>query len=287
MPENQEVVQATPASQEWTQESVEKQAAELQTGQEAQTQEQGEQPQQTEQKPEVKKVVPLSALHEARGREREAKARANQLEQQVQGLMRQQHEMLQRMNAPQQQRPGPDDPLGGIQHDIQAVQQNQRQFQEQQQRQAQENYAQAQRAAFGQAVIAHEAAFKEQQPDAEEGIKFWKNSLVTELEASGMAKGEAMQRADWEAAKLAWESMQRGDNPAEVAYNRGVARGYVANKQKLAMQKEGQQASMPNAGGGKSGGPPSLEALLKMDSATFNEMTEGPKWDKLIKPHMR
>lgn len=270
------------ASQEWTPESVEKQAAELE-----QPKPEAQEAESEEARPEVKKVVPLTALHEERNKRREAAERARNLEQQNAQLMRQMQEVMQRLNQSQQpQEPGADDPIGQLNYGVKKTQAELEQIRQQQQATLAAQQQAAQQQQFFQAVRSAQAEYVSRQSDAIDGIEHWKKSVLAEYEAAGLSRGQAEQRLAQDQLQLSWEAMQRGDNPAEVAYNRALARGYVPAKKKLEMQKEGQGASMPTGGSGKSGGPPSLEALLKMPTEDFGKATEGKKWEQLLKKYM-
>jgi hypothetical protein len=246
-------------------------------------------PESTEESPQAKekveKVVPLAALHEERAKRREAAQREAGLRQELEAIRRQQLEILQRQQQPA---PPPDaatDPLGALVH-------NQAQTQQRLDQIALQNWNNQQAAAqrqqyesFVSEVRTKAEAFVQEQPDANDGISFLKNGRVAEYKAMGMTTQEAQQRMLHDEWQLSQWALQNGENPAQVAYNMAIARGYVAPEKKLDMQARGQNASMPHAGGGKSGGTPSLETLLKMDSKEFAKATSGDNWAKLMKKH--
>jgi hypothetical protein len=78
----------------------------------------------------------------------------------------------------------------------------------------------------------------------------------------GMTQEAARRQLHQDEVNLSAEAFKNGDNPAKVAYDMAIARGYVPPKQRLDMQKEGQGASMPSGSGGKSGGLPSLPFVV-------------------------
>lgn len=290
MPGNQEAGQAAP---DWSQESVEKAAAvEAEKPKpEGEQAEGGEPAEQTEAEPKVQevrrkeKVVPYDAFHEERAKRKEATQRYTALEGQFQQLARQQQELLARL---QPKEAAPDlatDPAAALLH---AQKQTQEQLNEIAQKQARGDQDALQRqqvTAFVAHVREQNESFTKEQPDANEGIAFLKNSRVEEYRAMGMSEVEAKQRMLKDEWDLTQWAVQNGENPAQVAFNMAKVRGYVSPKQKLEMQKEGQGASTPSGGAGKSGGPPSLEALLKMPAADFAKATEGGKWEQLLKKH--
>lgn len=275
--------------QEWSQESVEKQAAEHQ---EPAVEQEAPAPEvETEAKEKVvetvEKVVPLHALHESRAKEREQRMANQRLQQQVAELQRAQHELMQRLTQPPPpQIPTYDqDPLGNLSGTVQQTQKQLQEIADANRRREEQSVQQAQWTQFVGAVQQANKAFESQEPNANDGINFWKQSLLKEYEASGMPRQVAAQRVMREEFELAHQALSMGENPAEVAYNRAVARGYVPSQKKLEMQEKGQKAALPNASSGKSGGLPSLEALLKMDRADFSKQTAGGNWEKLMKKY--
>lgn len=274
------------AEQEWSQESVEKQAEEAQV--EKPEPDKVETPEETPVKEKVESVVPLPALQEERAKRREAVQRAQAFEQQLAEQARFNQQLLARF-AQQQQPQAPDpnvDPFGNIVHTTHQTQAEIRQIrQEQAQRDAWQNQ-QAQQMQWQQAVQSHESAFRQQTPDYDEAVKFAQAARMNEYQAMGLSRDAAAQRLTQDKVELIQWAFQSGENPAKAAYDWATARGYVSAGKKLEMQKEGQGASTPSGGGGKSGGAPSLEALLKMDSKDFAKATSGDNWEKLLKKYM-
>jgi hypothetical protein len=285
MPEQQQ------AAPDWSQEGVEKQAAELE-------QKQVEQPDKIEKpapektegedgevKDKVEKVVPVGAMHEERAKRREATQRAQAAEQQAEQYKRQMLELMARMQQPAQPQIDPNDTLAVTQHTVQQTAAEVKALREASERQAQETQQQENVRRFVADVQAKEQEFLKEQPDGVEGVKFLKESRLNEYKAGGLSHAEASQRMLHDERELVIWAMRNGENPAKVAFDIAVARGYVSPAKKLEMQKNGQGASMPSGGSGKAGGAPSLEALLKMDSAEFAKATAGDKWEKLLKHH--
>lgn len=274
--------------QEWSQQAVEQQAADLEKP-ETETPQPETQAEEVKEKvvEQVEKVVPIHALHESRAKEREARAQNAQLQQQLRELQRQQQEFMARVNQPQQPAvPSYDeDPLRNMHGNIQQTQKQLQELADQNKRELAAREQQAQMQQFAQAVRSAAADFEAREPGANDGINFWKQSLLKEYEASGLGRQQAVQRVLREEFELAYQAMQVGDNPAEVAFNRAVARGYVPGGKKLEMQKAGQGAALPTASSGKGGGLPSLEALLKMDPKDFSKATSGDNWEKLLRKH--
>jgi myosin heavy subunit len=272
------------ASQEWSQESVEKQAIE-QAEAKPDAKPEGE----TETDPPKEKVdyVPHKAFHEERARRKEAQRQAQELQAQNAQLVRQQQEILARMQQQTavQQLPPADDPLAVMQHGIGQTQAELRALRERQEWQDRQTYEQNQWAQFTNAVHTAQSQFASEQPDAIDGINFLKQGRFKEYVAMGMTQDAARRQLHQDEVNLSAEAFKNGDNPAKVAYDMAVARGYVPPKQRLDMQKEGQGASMPSGSGGKGGGLPSLDALLKMSPGEFAKATSGENWEKLMKKH--
>lgn len=281
MPENPPAGQATP---DWTKESVEQQAAQVEEkpAPEVEAQTETESEPEVQEKVKVQKVVSYNALHEERAKRKEANLRAQQLEQQVQFLSRQQQELMARLGQPQAAQPDPTDPIGVMQHGIQKTQGEVQQLRENQDRQNQAAQQQQQLQSFVQHVQSQDAEFKARQPDSHEAIDYLRKGMLEEIKAQGATHQQAVAAVKQEELRMAWVATQQGENPSEMAYNRAQARGYVPSQKKLEMQKQGQGASMPSASGGRSGGQPSLEALLKMSSADFTKATAGDNWAKLV-----
>lgn len=278
MPENQAV-----EGQEWSQESVEKQAAEVEKQDPPKVETDEEQ---TREK--VETVVPLPALQEERAKRREATQRAQDFERQLAEQARFNQQLLARIAQGQQpQAPDPGtDPLGAVVHTSQQTQAElARMRQEQAQRDAWQAQ-QAQQAQWQQAVQVHEASFRQQTPDYDEAVKFAQAARMKEYQAMGLSRDAAAQRLTQDKYELINWAFQSGESPAKAAYDWAAARGYVPAQKRLEMQREGQGASTPTGGGGKSGGAPSLEALLKMDSKDFAKATAGDNWEKLLKKYM-
>lgn len=269
-----------PEQQEWSQESVEKQIAEQPEPKVEEAKPQAEPEPET---PKVKvDFVPQQALHEAKLKGREAKAEAQLLRQRVEQMEREMTELRQK-SQPQPQAPDPSvDPAAAILYQQQLTQKQIQELQQNRQQEIQQNQQRQQFESFVGAVRAKSAEYVQAVPEAEHAIDFLKKSRVDEYKAMGMSQTEAHQRMLRDEMDLSAWALQNGDNPAEVAHNMAKARGFVAPQKKLDMQKDGQGASMPSGGGGKSGGLPSYDTLLKMSSEDFAKATSGDGWAKLM-----
>lgn len=282
MPE-QEVGQVAP---EWTPESVEKQAQELETQSAASQPEAKEEiKEEIQQKPKDTPEVELSktkaALAETRAQKRAEAAKAREYERQL-AEMRQQ---LQALHQPQQQQP-PDLAQSPAERLLWEQEQIKRQLAfttEQTLRQQQEAFQRQQVQSFVADVQRQNDEYVKEQPDANDGINFLKAARVDEYKAMGMSQSEAQARMLHDEVQLVQWAMQNGENPAKVAFEMARARGYVSQKQKLEMQRQGQGASLPSNSGGRAGGKVSLEALAKMSPEEFAKATSGANWEKLMR----
>lgn len=281
---------------EWSKESVEKQAAEIEQAQVEKPEVEkpevvvdGHSDESSDEiggvKDKVEKVVPIGAVTELRAQKREAVQRALAAEQRAEQIQRQMLEFMARQQQPAAPQIDSNDPLAVIQHQVTQTAEQQKAMLEQQQRQQYEQQQQQNYQNFVNAVKAQEAEFVKVQPDANEAIGFLKQSRVNEYKAGGLSHQEAVQRMLKDEHDLVVWAMQSGENPAKAAFDMAAARGYVSPKQKIAMQRDGQGASLPTGTGGKGGGEPSLEALLKMSGSDFAKATAGDKWEKLLKKH--
>ena len=277
--------QATPAAEPSFREQVEK--AEQAPAEPVQAE--PEQVTATEETPEpvaqekVEKVVPLAALHEERNRRKEAQELLRQQQAGQLELQRRLDYLTQLATQPPKQQIDPQsDPLGAsLQKTDQTQEQVQNiakflaaQHQEQQVRQQQELVVSQARAA--------DAQFTQRQPDAPEAIAFLKSRKAAEYVAAGMTESQAIQAVRTDEWNLCVSALNQGENPAEKAYEIAKALGYTPAQEKLAMQKQGQQAASPKGGSGMGGGKLSLEALLKLSPDEFAANTKGDKWRKLM-----
>lgn len=274
--------------EQWTQESVEQEAQKLeeqqtQEPQQEQPQQQAEPAQEEAEKVKEERVVPLAAVQEERARRREAIQRAQALEAQVQQLQRSHLELMQRLSQPPAQQRDPNDVAGQLHDGIQRTQQEIQQLRQAQQANQMLEVQREQNARFQASVVSDEQEFAKEHPDYFEAAKFARDARMKEYQAMGLSRAAAEQRVNMDVVQLCDWAFQNGERPSKAAYDWAKARGFVSGKQKLAMQRDGQQASMPQGGNGQGGGAPSLEQLLKMDSKDFAKATSGDNWAKLLK----
>ena len=226
------------------------------------------------------KMVPLAALHEERQSRKQIQQEIRQLREQQaqrdQQTAQQQQEYaiaqqrLQQYLASRDQPPPPDeqsDPLAAGLHiakqtqaELQAMRQQQAQREQwewNQRAQAQQQEMQRQASEqFVQTVTQSEAQFKAEHPDYLEAVQYAVGRRMKELVAGGWPQEEAAQIATNDARGMAAQWVQRGQNPAAMAYQLSQAMGYVpktSDAAKLEMQERGMAASKPTGGGKPTG----------------------------------
>jgi hypothetical protein len=232
--------------------------------------------------PEVKKVVPLAALHEERRARQELQRQLAEDRRQHQETMARFNQRIEALVTPQRQAPDREqDPVGYLDERIgqvaltqqQLIQQNQ--FREQAQRQAQA-MEQAQNHVRS---VAHE--FVKTTPDLGDAVTHLNTMRTRELIALGNDPTQAATRAaqELDEASIAWAV--NGRNPAETAYELAKARGYTPKAaqsaaDKIAAQQKGTAAARSLGGGGAvSAGKLTAEALANMSDADFAKLSES------------
>lgn len=240
-------------------------------------------------------TVPHAALHEERKRRQELQRQVEQTQAQALALQQQQIAMMQYMQGLAQPHapPPPDpaaDPIGHTQHEVvqtrQEVQALRQQMAWQQQAQAAQAAQANQVQRFAHAVNSSEAEYIARTPDYYDALNHLRHRKVAEYVAAGLDEQSAVARLQQDAVALAAASLQRGENPAERAYEIAKTFGYQpkvrTDAQKLEMQAQGQRASTPSGAGGGAGTKVSLDALAKMKGSDFLAATAGEKWKRLV-----
>lgn len=234
----------------------------------------------------ARKMVPLEALHESRIKEREARARAEQIERDAAERFARLEERLNALSKA----PIPtfeQDPAAHLKHQVESVRgefEPVRQTLEQLTRQQQEQQAIAQ---LAQATAMSEAEFAKATPDYFPAVEHLKKVLDSNLQVLGVTDpATRAQEIHKQMLQLSHGSISQGRNPAEVAYqmakNYGFAGAPKAAPSIETLQK-GQKATPSMPSGGKPEANLSLTALEQMDDDEFNKLIDDPKaWRKLI-----
>lgn len=271
---------------------VDAQLAEMQTaegaGEEKQEPAKGEGEAEGNAAPEVKKVVPLAALHEER------KAR-QELQRQIAERDRLHAEQMQRINQrletliPKQPQPARPDkeaqPVDYLDHRLDGIEQQNRAILESRQQEMQQRQQAEYVNQLASRIVGSESVFAKEAPDYAEAIKFLDEFRVRELQVFGADENTARQQAFNERKQAALQWAHEGRNPAELAYNFAKARGYTpkaaqapaqAPADKIASQQKGTAAARSLGGGGAvTGGKLTAEALANMSDEDFSKLSEA------------
>jgi hypothetical protein len=239
------------------------------------------------------RTVPLAALHEERARrkemqaemarDREERARRDQILEQRLNTLTQQREQAQMPSFEE-------NPAEHLRHGQQQLQQTVQQIADANRAQDQHRQQMAIVQHLAGVVQQHEAAFVQATPDYQDAVTYLRNQRAAELMADGADEARAAQQAYQELVQLALSRAQNSQNPAEAAYKIATARGYrkaeapqqqPSAAEKLQNQQRGVAASRSLGGGGASSNKLSLENLASMTDEEFAEATAGNKWAKL------
>jgi hypothetical protein len=238
----------------------------------------------TEVKVKEEKVVPLAALHEERNARKEL---ARQLAEQRQ-MMETVNRRLETLMTPRAQAPDKDtDAVGYIDHRINDLsQQTQQLHQSLAQRQQQEQQERAMNQ-LAQGVVQVANEFSKQTPDFQDAVKHLNTTRTRELMALGVPQEQATRQATMELDQAAMQWHASGQNPAQIAYDFALARGYQKAQvqqpaqEKLAAQQKGVAASKTLGSGGASTGKLTAETLANMSEEDFAKLSES-EWRRAM-----
>lgn len=233
-----------------------------------------------DEKPEVKKVVPLAALHEERRARQE-------LQRQLQEAQRRQAErdaiIEQRLAAlmPKQQLPNKDEsPVDYLDHRLNELTAAQRQILERDQQREQSAAQERALERVKSVVMETAAAFRESTPDFSDALKHLNETRTRQLAVLGVPEDEARAQATRELDQAAIQWTVNGKNAAQIAYEFAKAQGYTPKAQqsaaeKITAQQKGTAAARSLGGGGAvSAGKLTAEALANMSDADFAKLTD-------------
>lgn len=238
-----------------------------------------------EDEPPADKMVPLSALNEARQSNRQMRDQMNQMQERIQRfeeLKNQLDEQRQRTQAQQEAENFQNDPLGSLRQDVQKLSEQQREAQERaQQMQAQQQQLDTLRST----MQTHIAEFSGDHPDYQDALSHLLSARGNELRMMGVPEAQIPAYIDQESVSIANAALQNGRNAAEMVYELAKLRGYSgqsadsAAAQRVQQLEKGQQASqrLPSGSADESGNN-SIDAAMKMDDAAFDAW-----WEKEMK----
>lgn len=194
------------------------------------------------------------------------------------------NQFVQRFQQPQQQQPteqevappkAEEDLFGAVDYTgkkVETLDQRLARFEK-----AEEERQQAQR--LQQATIAAERAFMAENPDLPDAVAHLRQTRIAELQIFGWTEEQALQKVYQEEQALAAHALQRGQNPAEIAYRWAERRGYSKKQpeiqpaeqpaaERLARQVDAKARSGTLSNGG--GAP----APVQLDARTVAAMSE-------------
>lgn len=230
------------------------------------------------------KMVPLAALHEARQEQRELKARLQEYEQKLATVDQLKQDMLSLREKKEEIKP-PDpneDPLGYTHFQIQEQKTKIAEFENWKRQQTELYETQRKQQEIITHVASNEQEFAKTNNDYWDAASFLKDVRTKELAIYGITDPQMVSR---EIAQntfaLSQYAMQKGKNPAEIAYNLAKQYGYKAKTIDNTLQtiEQGQkEASKSLSSGGKTEGNLTAESLLELNDSEFDAA-----WDKLFK----
>jgi hypothetical protein len=232
------------------------------------------------------KKVPLAALHEERKRRQEETKARQDIQSRYDNLIASHAESAriaqQNINLPNANIPNPEqDPVAFLNY---VAQQKVEELQKQKDNQI-SDFQRQQQEQFNNRVSSTaqelEREFMQETPDYVEASEFLKNSRIKELNRMGYDQDKINEMLPREITQLAANALSRGINPAQMAYNIAIDRGYLkkdnTNEQKESADLEkitriaaGQKES--RSIGSVSGTSPS--ALKGVDAKAIGNMSE-------------
>ena len=240
--------------------------------------------------PKEQKTVPLSALHEARQKnkalleqiqssERAAKERFDAMEAKLNQLV----------NPPPEIPSFEDNPAAYLKAKVEMTEAQQAEIyrvaKEQQARTQQEQQIAQITHALTEKMTEAEADFVQQTPDYLDAMKHLRKVVDSTLEINGETNPARRAEISRQQSLLLVENALRaGQNPAEVAYKFAKAYGWGGrgDTQRIASIAKGTSSTQSLGNSGSKESPLSLAALAQMDDDDFNAaVTDPAKWDKI------
>lgn len=241
-----------------------------------------------EEKPEVRKVVPLAALHEERKARQELQRQIAERDRAHAEQMARINQRLEQMANPQQRQAIPDkieQPVDYLDHRLNDIAAQQQAILQDRQAEHQQRQQAAYVEQLQHRIVGAESVFFKETPDYGDAIKFLDESRVRELQVFGADEGQARQQAIQERIQAALKWAHEGRNPAELAYGFAKARGYQGKAaqqaqqspaDKIAAQQRGTAAARSlGGGGGVTAGKLTAEALANMSDEDFAKVSEA------------
>jgi len=237
--------------------------------------------------------VPHRKLHKALEKVKAKEAEAAKEREERIRLEERFNQLVQRVQQPQQQQPQVQEPapqvapdpnediFGAVQHQAKTIEQVQAEITAYKQQRAQEEQKQR----IIQAAGAAEQQFMAEAPDYPDALNHLRAARVAELQMFGLTEAQARAKVGQEEIQLAAQALQRGQNPAKLAYDWAKQRGYAKKApepapeppaEKLTRQAEAQARSGTLSHGGGAPAPVKLDArtVAAMSEAEFSALME-------------
>lgn len=240
----------------------------------------------TAEKPEVKKVVPLQALHEERRERQRLQAEIAESRRLHSEQMERINQRLEMLTTPQRQMPTRDeDPVGYLDQRIGQLTETQRAILERDQQREQQAVQAQQYQRVATHVIQTAQAFEKAVPDFKEAVAHLNETRVRQLVVLGVPEDQATVQANQELDQAAVQWTVQGKNAAEVAYEFAKAQGYKPKTQtpdqKIEAQQKGTAAAKSLGGGGAVAGKLTAQALADMSDEDFAKLSEN-EWRRAM-----
>ncbi|MFM9928203.1 hypothetical protein VLK31_34910 [Variovorax sp. H27-G14] len=231
---------------------------------------------------EAPKTVPLAALHESRERLKEERRAREEAERQSTLRFQLLEQRLHQLASPPPQAPSrQDDPVAYFDHQINELRSVAHNSVQQNNELRQALQAQAQEDQMTVMIRASESEITKTTPDFLDAINHMRVGVEREFEAYGIDPVEAKARAAHQFKAMAFQALQMGKNPAEMAYQLAQARGYQKPTTqpdaaaKLAAEGRGVAASRTLGNGGQAAGRLTLESLSQMSDEDFAKVKDS------------
>lgn len=238
------------------------------------------------------KTVPLAALHEAREQAKRFREQAERAEREAAERFKALEAQLEAIRNPPKPVPSfEENPAEYLRHQTEELARKQREFDAMQAQARQQTEEQTRAQMFVQQVTTQmqssEEAFRQAHPDYDDAVAYLQQVADQNLLVAGVEDAAARKRIAWEQSlQLTANALNKGQNPAEVAYKFAKNYGYrpKSDASKVVETAARGTAKTQSLGNGKAEVPFSLKQLENMDDDEFNTLiADDAKWRKMIR----
>lgn len=238
------------------------------------------------------KTVPLAALHEAREQAKRFREQAERVEREAAERFAQLEAKLAAIANPPKPVPSFDEnPAEYLRHQTEELARKQREFDEMQSRLRQQTEEQTRAQAFVQQVTTqmqtYEETFRQQHPDYDDAVAYLQQVADQNLMVAGVEDPTLRKRMAWEQSlQLTANAMNKGQNPAEVAYKFAKNYGYrpKTDASKVVETAAKGTSKTQSLGNGKAEVPFSLKQLEAMNDEELDSLiADDAKWRKMVR----